>query len=430
MQLFPELPWIAKILGSLGIILLANSLLKRLALAMAIGSLVLALFAGHSPGAILAITCHQLFNAKHLTFLLVIALVYWLSHQMSATGLMEDLVNLIQGRLSARGSFLVLPLVIGLLPIPGGALFSAPLVDNCDQEKRFKPEFKSAVNYWFRHPWEYCSPMFPGPLLAMEIAALSTLQFLWVGLPLALISIIAGYYFLLRQVPADGRSDGLSQPGFFRRFLFLIAPIMIVIGAYTLYQLLPAAIRWDNNYFPISLGIIGAILWLQHFRPLLASKWREIFFQKKIITLALQMSMIRVYGAFIEAKLPDGTLLVAKFSAELASYGIPAVLMVMLIPFVSALSTGLAVGYIGASFPIVISLLGPSPSFGAVLSAVVLAQGFGMIGLMLSPVHVCLLVSNEYFETRLTPSLAQLLKPSALVLISTYLLHLLYIMIF
>jgi hypothetical protein len=140
--------------------------------------------------------------------------------------------------------------------------------------------------------------------------------------------------------------------------------------------------------------------------------------------------MIRVYGAFIQAKLPDGSTLVASFSTELTSYGIPIVLMVMLIPFVSALATGLALGYVGASFPIIISLLGPSPSLGTLLANLVLAQGFGMIGVMLSPVHVCHLVSNEYFETELSHTMRLLLTPSALVLLGSILLYLLYSLVF
>lgn len=430
MQLFPELPWLIKILASLGVILLTNRLLKSLSLAMASGALLIALFAGHSPAEMIAIASRPLLTFKHLTFVLVIALIYWLSMQMSATGLMRELVALIQSRLSARGSISALPAVIGLLPIPGGAFFSAPLVDTCDEGKNINPELKSAINFWFRHPWEFWSPLFPGPLLAMEIAGLSTLEFLWVGLPLSVIAAAAGYLFLLRPIPTGQRPAKREQSGFLRQLLFLLSPIIIVIGTYIVYQLIPAAIRGNNNYLPIGLGIIGAILWLQHFRPLTTTQWQKILVQKKYLVLAVQMSMIQVYGAFIGSKLPDGTPLVARFSSELTAFGIPVVLMIMLIPFVSALATGLAVGYIGASFPIVLSLLGAEPSYGSLLAAMVLAQGFGMTGLMLSPVHVCLLVSNEYFETGLTPTLTKLIKPSVLVLIGTVLFYLLTLIIF
>ncbi|NLY91541.1 MAG: DUF401 family protein [Firmicutes bacterium] len=426
MRLLPELPWLVKILASLGVILLANRILKRLTLSMAIGTLLLTLFAGHSTAGIISITYNRLFNLTHLNFILVIAQIYWLSQQMAATGLMGDLVSLILGRLSSRGSISVLPTVMGILPMPGGALFSAPLVDNCDPEKKVKPELKSAINFWFRHIWEFWSPMFPGPLLAMEIAGLSTLEYFVIGFPLCLIAVAAGYHFLLREIPASSKNNGSSTSAFYRRFFSLITPIMIVVGAYILYQLLPANLRWNNNYFPITLGVIGASLWLQRVRPLPADKWRQVFFQKKIITFALQMSMIRVYGAFIEANLPDGTPLVAKLSAELASYGIPVVIMVALIPFISALAIGLGAGYVGASFPIVISLLGVNPGFSTLLPTLVLAQGFGMIGMLLSPVHVCLLVSNEYFGTKLGSTLAKLVKPALVVLGGAILFYFVY----
>jgi len=96
-------------------------------LAMASGALLIALFAGHSPAEMIAIASRPLLTFKHLTFVLVIALIYWLSMQMSATGLMRELVALIQSRLSARGSISALPAVIGLLPIPGGAFFFGAL---------------------------------------------------------------------------------------------------------------------------------------------------------------------------------------------------------------------------------------------------------------------------------------------------------------
>lgn len=430
MQLLPELPWLVKLLSSLAFILLSNRLLKSLSLAMAIGTLLLALFAGHSATGILSITCNRLFSISHLNFILVIAQLHWLSQQMAATGLMSDLVDLIQGRLTPRSSISVLPTVMGIISMPGGALFSAPLVESCDPEKKIKPELKSAINFWFRHTWEFWSPIFPGPLLAMEIAGLSTLEFFVVGFPLSLLALAAGYWFLLREIPASGGNSGKAEPAFFRRFFYLITPILIVVGAYLLYQFLPAGLRWDNNYFPITLGAIGASLWLQHVRPLPAEQWRRIFFQKKIFTLALQMSMIRVYGTFIEANLPDGTPLVAKLSAELASYGIPIILMVMLVPFISGLATGLSVGYVGASFPIVLSLLGVNPDYSSFLATLVLAQGSGMAGMLLSPVHVCLLVSNEYFGAKLGPSLAKQVKPVLVVLAGAILFYFAYPLLF
>jgi len=46
----------------------------------------------------------------------------------------------------------------------------------------------------------------------------------------------------------------------------------------------------------------------------------------------------------------------------------------------------------------------------------VLAYGFGFMGELLSPVHVCLVFTAEYFQTRLLRSLVSLIPPALLVL--------------
>ncbi len=47
------------------------------------------------------------------------------------------------------------------------------------------------------------------------------------------------------------------------------------------------------------------------------------------------------------------------------------------------------------------------------------------MGMLLSPVHVCLVVTSEHFKTRVLRNIAALLPPAAMVLASSVLLHLL-----
>lgn len=425
MQILPGLPWIFKALGSLGIILLINNLAKNLTLSVTLGALTLAILSGHSFIDIFNIASDCLFSMNNILMMIVIAQVYWLSNQMAKTGVMQDLVSLIQSKLSSRISMAVLPAVIGFLPVPGGSLFSAPLVDNCDPETHLEPPLKSVINYWYRHVWEYWWPLYPGVLLAMDITGLNTPQFLIFGLPLSLTAIITGYIFFLRQVPKDNILLEKKE-GSLKRFLLLISPIIIIIGTNTLLQSLFPKIAQYNRYLPISLGIIVATIFLQILRPLDLKIWPQIICEKKIFSLLLQVSTIRVYAAFIEAKLPCGTPLVAKISEELYTFGIPITIMIMLLPFISALTSGLAMGFVGPSFPIVISLLGENPAPSQLYSTLVLAYGFGLMGIMLSPVHVCQTVSNEYFETKLTQSLSLIFKPAIVVMLFSILFHLLF----
>jgi hypothetical protein len=104
---------------------------------------------------------------------------------------------------------------------------------------------------------------------------------------------------------------------------------------------------------------------------------------------------------------------------ELMALGIPLLMVKMVIPFVSGAVTGIAVGFVGASFPLVFALLGPDPSLNQIASTTTFAYGFGFMGMMLSPVHICFLVTNEYFKTRLLHAYRYLWGPVIAVLIAS-----------
>ena len=60
---------------------------------------------------------------------------------------------------------------------------------------------------------------------------------------------------------------------------------------------------------------------------------------------------------------------------------------------------------------------------GAALSATVLAYACGYMGLMLSPVHACLIVTTEHFRTHLAKILLRLLGPASIVILGAVSLH-------
>jgi len=90
-----------------------------------------------------------------------------------------------------------------------------------------------------------------------------------------------------------------------------------------------------------------------------------------------------------------------KMRMELSQAGIPSVLFFALLPLISGMATGIALGFVGTSFPIIFSLLGPDPSLKSILIMVIIGYGFGQIGQLISPVHVCNVVTNRYFNTNL-----------------------------
>jgi integral membrane protein (TIGR00529 family) len=430
-------PVIAKVVGALAVILLVSRFCKHLVIAVAAGALVLGLWSGHSLAAMLLIVGKELSSSDNLLLLLVVFQVIWLSSQMSDSGVMQDLVTTVRGLVSRRAAMAVLPAVIGLLPMPGGALFSAPLVDSVDPEGGVAPQLKARTNHWFRHVWEYWWPLYPGVLLAMKFTGLEVWQFMLFGVPLSLCAAAAGHVFLLRRIGPGGAAGAAQAPrtgtkgAQARALLGLVLPIAVVIGSYAVVRLAYAAIRsaWPGvpqmaGNIPMALGLCVAMLVLQLQRPLSRAAWQRIILSPRAFNMVAIVAMVLAYGSFIRAKLPGGEPFMAQMHAEMADWGIPLPAIIILLPLISGLAMGLSAGFVGASFPIVMSLIGEHPSLRTVLSTTVLAYGFGYMGMLLSPVHVCLIVTSAHFRTSVLRNVAGLLAPAAVMLAATLLMYL------
>jgi hypothetical protein len=115
---------------------------------------------------------------------------------------------------------------------------------------------------------------------------------------------------------------------------------------------------------------------------------------------------------------------------ELIQTGIPLIVVIMLIPFISGMVTGVAFGFVGASFPIVFALVGPHPSAAVSAATTAFAYTFGYMGMMLSPMHACFVVTAEYFKTSIFGAYRYIIGPAFVILVTSILLSALYYHIF
>ena len=248
---------------------------------------------------------------------------------------------------------------------------------------------------------------------------------------ITLAAIAIGRIFFLRNLAAPRPELQAPCPAARQLPLIsLISPIIVVIVCYALIRVGYAEVQavWRtapelNDYVPMVVGLFLAMLFLQRQRPLPWTAWKGILASIRAPLMVVIVLAMQVYGAFINATLPDGTRLTGLMAGELTQIGIPVVAVIALLPFLSGLATGITVGFVGVSFPIVFNLLGSDPSAGTVLSTTALALGSGFLGVILSPIHVCLIVTNQHFKTRLHQSLAALLAPTATLMVIIYLWH-------
>ena len=149
----------------------------------------------------------------------------------------------------------------------------------------------------------------------------------------------------------------------------------------------------------------------QIWKPIAAKSWKKLMIAKNAWRMVTVVAVITVYSGFIGLPLSDGSHLMDMMRQELSQAGIPSVLFFAILPLVSGMATGIALGFVGTSFPIIFSLLGPDPTLKSILIMVILGYGFGQIGQLLSPVHVCNVVTNRFFNTNLFKNTFFIAKP-------------------
>ncbi|RPJ01793.1 MAG: DUF401 family protein, partial [Deltaproteobacteria bacterium] len=106
-------------------------------------------------------------DEKTLLLLGALVAILFFSNLLKETGRLDKILDGFRNLLKdVRMVVVLLPAIIGLMPIVGGALLSAPMVvPGCD-ELRLSGERRTFLNYWFRHIWEFVLPTYPALILA------------------------------------------------------------------------------------------------------------------------------------------------------------------------------------------------------------------------------------------------------------------------
>ena len=328
-----------------------------------------------------------------LNLIIVLYLIRVFENIMRKRGIMKEMMD------SARGMFMdrrvlmgSMPALIGLLPSMGGALFSAPLVDEAANGTKISPEKKAFINYIFRHPWEFILPLYPGLLLASAITAYPLRDLILLNLPYALCLIAGGIIWGLAGISKEKEEfrkvTGKGLLSFFPLFLIIL---MVMV------------FRIDLS---ISMGsvVLGLFLVLRYSPGDTLKTLRD--------SVSPEIIMI-ILGVMTFKAVMEGTGAVTNISSFLSETGIPVLPVLFIIPFISGLLTGMTIGFVGSTFPIILGLEGAQN-----LSAISFAFASGYVGVLLSPVHLCLVLTRGYFNAALPDIYKNIVKVGILIMIA------------
>ena len=117
---------------------------------------------------------------------------------MEEIGLSQRLVPAMQNLFKSRRFALALiPLIMGMLPTPGGIMLSAPMVRDAGDNIGVERSRLAAINFFFRHQWEPIWPLFPVIPLIKGLLDVSALRLFSYHIILTAVGILSGVVVLL-----------------------------------------------------------------------------------------------------------------------------------------------------------------------------------------------------------------------------------------
>jgi hypothetical protein len=374
------LPTLLKLAAILALIVVLLRLRWNLGLVLIVAAAVTGWLFGRPAADLVRDAVQATLDPLTLRLVAIVLLITFLGEVLRSTLQLEGLIRSLSNLFAdTRWLLALIPLLIGMLPMVGGALFSAPMVDEASRGLNVNRENRTFLNYWFRHAMEPIFPLYPSLVVAAGLMGVPVQQLTVTQWPLFLAALAGGVLFGLlgarRVGPAAAGRPARRET--LALFLKSVWPILLVLG-------LSVALKVD-----LILSLLVTLALLAVVMRLGPGRLWEIARRTPLGIVPI------IVGAMVFQRVLQASGAVEAISASLAELGIPLAVVVFAVPFVPGFLTGLSVAAFAVGFPIVLPLVGPdvvSSGYG------LLAYTGGFVGLMLTPVHLCLSLTRTYFQ--------------------------------
>ena len=320
--------------------------------------------------------------------------IMWLSQLYKETGeitrLSESLSRLVK---NPKIVLSVLPAIIGFLPVAGGALMSAPIVDSEAEKLKLKPEKKAYVNLWFRHT---IFPVYPlSQVLIMTAALTGTTLFaiILLQIPTVIVMVIAGYLIGFWKVSTsknEEKSETTNKASSeLKNFLSAFSPILTTIIVAVSMNLLGYGFSQQGFDVLIATFVGLAVL-------IVISRLNLKMLATPLKGFGIYGVTLAVYGAFLLRNVMKAAGISEIFKPLVANGSMDILILLTVIPAVLGFLTGSPSGAIAIGVSI---LTGIVTSFSPKTAALLYISAY--LGYVIAPTHLCFTFTAEYFKSPL-----------------------------
>ncbi len=334
-------------------------------------------------------------SSSTLNLLAVVSLALLLSFSMNVLGFMKEITCSVDS-VAKKYSIILIPLLIGLIPMPGGALISAMMIKDLVKRYGIEPSKATFINYWLRHVWVSSWPLYPAIIISAAVLDKNVFDIIKTTYPIAIASFISGILVILALGIKDvnekrAYNAPCKKPIF--RFFVAFSPIIVLILTAIIWNLLSALV------FSLLLTFILRKPNLDQIKAIVKSFDYTVF--------------VLVFGIMLYKNIIVEINAAEKFLRDTSFLNV--YLSSLLLSFVVGLATGIELSFGSIAMPVLINFVEEERNlFLAFLS--------GYIGVMVSPLHLCLVLTAKLYRANINRVYIYIIISSAL----TYLLSLLF----
>ena len=329
---------------------------------------------------------------QNRTYDLIAALyfVMCLEIELRTSGTLAGLVAILKRMFSsAKVTLVVMPAFLGMLPSLGGARFSAPIVDEASKNLELTAEHKSAINFWFRHPAELFNPIIPGMIMACSIAEVPYSEFAQYIAWVSLVYLAVGYFFLIRPI-RESEVKFLEEDetrGSIKDIVLALSPIVLTFLIVVI----------TNMMASLAMAITVVFLYLA-----LCMMKRRVSLHDVIFKAVDRKMFLNILCILCFINILDDTGILRSVCEAFESAPLPIPVIIAVISFVIGILTGMSQAHVSIVMPIVAAMQTGDLRLASV------AMTFGVMGQMLTPTHMCFVVTLDYFHANIFKTLKPL----------------------
>ena len=312
-------------------------------------------------------------------------------YALKETGHMVELIDKLRSFVPSRFLLALIPALFGILSMPGGALMSAPFNAPESERLKLKPEHRTFINVWFRHVWYWASPISPSTLVACSIAGITITDFIRVNFPIFILTWVIGFAISWKWIQKVEKVEQREKD--YVGSLVGLSPILVTV-ALTLVGV--------PVWACVAVGIAMVIVMRK-----VDLKRASTFVTKGVKLDLIAAVFATLYFRYMVVESGSVTTLLG----NILGMGVPLLLLFIVVPLlVGAISAQPTLG-IGIVFPILMPLVAPiNVNWMTIMFAGIVA------GYTASPLHLCLILTNQYYRSDLN-KVSRYLIPGLLLLV-------------